>query len=40
MRYGKRFGQRPLELETVFLVTAILFAIVTIGAIVGKLWIG
>jgi hypothetical protein len=40
MRYGKRFAQRPVERETLFLVTAILFAIVTIGAVVGRLWIG
>jgi hypothetical protein len=40
MRYGKRFARRPLEVETLFLVTTILFAILTIAAIVGKLWVG
>jgi hypothetical protein len=40
MRHGKRFASGPLERETLFLLTAILFAIVTIGAVLGRLWLG
>jgi hypothetical protein len=39
MRRGKPFAQRPLELDTLFLITTILFAVVTIGFVVGQLWI-
>jgi hypothetical protein len=39
MRHGKPFAHWPLELETLFLITTILFAVVTIGFVVGQLWI-
>jgi hypothetical protein len=39
MRYGKRFAHRSLEVETLFLVTTIVFAVAAIGVLVGQLWI-
>jgi hypothetical protein len=38
MRHGKPYALRSPELWTLFLVTTIVFAVLAIGLIVGRLW--
>jgi hypothetical protein len=39
MRHGKRSREESWERETVFLVVSLVIAVITVGVIIGQLWI-